>query len=113
MGLIKGMSKEEPKKKLSLVQMITTMFEDTKVVDALKDYLASRKEQHNLPSKVAWEKQLQMLLKVEPADRANMVENSTIKGYRQIVYLESYKPSRSTCTVARTKATESRSQQKF
>ena len=113
MSLIKGMSKDKPKRKSSLLQMVTIMFEDVKVVKALEDYLASRKEQHNLPSKVAWEKQLQMLLKVEPADRANMVESSTIKGYRQIVYLDSYKPSRSTCNVARTKATESRSQQKF
>lgn len=91
-------------KKMTLLQMAEYLFDDNEVIKAIKDYLASRKQQHNLPSKVAWEKQLNMLLKVQPNDRARMVENSTVKGYRQIVYLDSYKPSVARYTVAREKA---------
>lgn len=95
---------KQDNKKMTLLQMAESLFSDKEVITAIKDYLASRKQQHNMPSKVAWGKQLEMLLKVQPNDRARMVENSTIKGYRQIVYLDSYKPSTTKYTVTRTKA---------
>lgn len=113
MCLFGDFSDEKPKKSLTLIEMVELSFGDDKdVVKALLDYLASRKQQHNMPSKIAWEKQLEMLKQVQPQDRATMINNSTMKGYRQIVYLDSYKPSSST-GVSRVKTTGQRSSQSF
>lgn len=88
MGLFGNFSfNEPPKKEPTLIQMAKNLFgTDTKLMLEIENYLASRRQQHNMPTKISWKMQLEILQEIPEQDRANEVRNCTIKGYRQIAY---------------------------
>ena len=89
MGLFGDYSFNEPKKKKepTLVQMAENIFgKDKNLMGEINNYLASRRQQHNLPTKISWKMQLEILEEIPEQDRAKEVRNCTIKGYRQLAY---------------------------
>ena len=88
MGLFGNYSfNEKPKKEPNLLQMAELMFgKDNVLMGEIKNYLASRRQQHNLPTRISWKMQLEILQDIPENERANQVRNCTIKGYRQMAY---------------------------
>ena len=105
MGLFGDYTFNEPKKKdPSLVQMAENLFgKDNNLMKEIKNYLASRRQQHNLPSKISWKMQLEILEEIPEQDRVNEVRNCTIKGYRQLAYKKNNNKNICTQNVYRTK----------
>ena len=95
MGLFGTFSFNEPKKKdPTLVQMAEAIFgADRDLMGEIKTYLASRKQQHNLPTKISWKMQLEILQDIPEQERADEVRNCTVKGYRQMAYKKDRKYS--------------------
>ena len=84
-GTFYSLEKEKP---LSLVEMVTNRYSNKELVIALLEYLAGRKEQRNLPSRIAWGKQLTLLDRnfKSDVDKIKQVETATIRGWRQVAY---------------------------
>lgn len=87
-----GIDIEEKQKPLSLEQIALMRFGDDKeLLHEINQYLQSRKQVKNYPSKIAWEMQLDNLAKIPKANRASHVRESTMKGYRSLAFDNSYK----------------------
>lgn len=89
MGLFGDFTITETRKRVkpTLIDMAVSRFsDDRQLIEEIKLYLRSRKEQRNMPSKVSWEMQLTLLEKVPMQKRANQVHTATIRGWRQIAY---------------------------
>lgn len=88
MGLFGDFTVNEPiKKQPTLIEMAVNKFSDDKqLLEELKLYLRSRKEQKNMPTKVSWEMQLTLLEMVPMQKRASQVHTATLRGWRQIAY---------------------------
>lgn len=89
MGLFGTFSFQEKKKEkpITLVQMAEQIFgSDKELMDEIHLFLSSCRERHLLPSRTAWQMQLDILQSVPEAQQAEMVHNSVIKGYRQMAY---------------------------
>lgn len=88
MGLFGTFTFNEKKAKSeTLVEMAEKIFgEDSKLMEEIKNYLISRRQQRNYPSRISWKMQLDILKEIPENERINQVRNCTIKGYRQIAY---------------------------
>lgn len=83
-GTFYSVEKEKP---LSLKEMTTSRYSNKALVNALLDYLKGRKEQKNLPSRISWAKQLDLLDRMKTdEEKIKQVETATIRGWRQIAY---------------------------
>ena len=69
--------------------------EDKELLTELTLYLKSRKQQHNLPSKVSWEMQMNLLKNYPQSKRVSSVHTATLRGYRQVAFADK-QPSRNT-----------------
>lgn len=82
-----NVSKKKPKE--TLLDLARLKFSgDTALIDEIANYLKSRRQQRNYPSRVSWIAQLELLEKVPPSKRARQVHISTLRGYRQIAFVE-------------------------
>lgn len=86
-SLFGDFSIERPKR-ISIYKLANCYFSDKELLDALSKYLASRKQQCNLPSKIAWEAQLKLLEKMPEGRRLAQVQNAILRGWRSIAFVE-------------------------
>lgn len=97
MALFGDIKPKEPKKREKLIDISKRILgtEDKEVLTELTLYLKSRKQQHNLPSKVSWEMQMNLLKNYPQSKRVSSVHTATLRGYRQVAYADKH-PSRNT-----------------
>lgn len=92
MGLFGTFSFQEKKKEkpLTLIQMAESMFgSDTELMHEIQLFLKSCRERQMLPSRIAWQMQLDILQSIPEPRQVEVVHNSVIKGYRQMAYADS------------------------
>lgn len=97
MALFGDIKPKEPKKRENLIDISKRILgtEDKELLTELTLYLKSRKQQHNLPSKVSWEMQMNLLKNYPQSKRVSSVHTATLRGYRQVAYADK-QPSRNT-----------------
>ena len=97
MALFGDIKQKEPKKHEKLIDISKRILgtEDKELLTELTLYLKSRKQQHNLPSKVSWEMQMNLLKNYPQSKRVSSVHIATLRGYRQVAYADK-QPSRNT-----------------
>lgn len=59
---------------------------DAQLLQEISNYLVSRRQSRNYPTRTSWECQLDLLSKLPVVDRAKSVHRSTVCGYRSIAY---------------------------
>lgn len=59
---------------------------DAQLLQEISNYLVSRRQSRNYPTRTSWEYQLDLLSKLPVVDRAKSVHRSTVCGYRSIAY---------------------------
>lgn len=98
MTLFGDIKPKEPKKREKLIDISKRILgtEDKELLTELTLYLKSRKQQHNLPSKVSWEMQMNLLKNYPQSKRVSSVRTATLRGYRQVAYADKTQPSRNT-----------------
>lgn len=98
MALFGDIKPKEPKKREKLIDISKRILgtEDKELLTELTLYLRSRKQQHNLPSKVSWEMQMNLLKNYPQSKRVSSVHTATLRGYRQVAYADKTQPSRNT-----------------
>lgn len=75
------------KSKKSLLDMARDKFgNDAQLLQEISNYLISRRQSRNYPTRTSWEYQLDLLSKLPVVDRAKSVHRSTVCGYRSIAY---------------------------
>ena len=97
MALFGDIKPKESKKREKLIDISKRILgtEDKELLTELTLYLKSRKQQHNLPSKVSWEMQMNLLRNYPQSKRVSSVHIATLRGYRQVAYVDK-QPSRNT-----------------
>lgn len=78
--------KQETRPRVTLLEMAKEKFNDPKLIEEIKLYLASRREQRNYPSRTSWKLQLDLLEKIPTNKRITQVRTSTTRGYRSIAF---------------------------
>lgn len=88
-------SNEKKKKEPTLIELAEERFgKDRNLIMHLKTFLSSCAQKRQLPTRLAWSMQLQLLEKFPEEERAKQVTTSIMRGYRAIAYegnLEKYK----------------------
>lgn len=81
-------SEKEPRKpQKSLIDMAEEKFkEDRNLIMHLQTFLSNCRHKHNLPTRLEWSMQLQLLEKFPEKERAKQVVASIRNGYRAIAY---------------------------
>lgn len=100
MTLFGNLKTKEPKKRETLIDVSKRILgtDDLELINELNLYLKSRRQQHNAPSKVSWEMQMNLLKNYPQSKRISSVHTATMRGYRQVAFEDKAQPSRNTGT---------------
>lgn len=78
---------EKKKKEPTLIELAEEKFgKDRNLILHLQTFLKSCAEKKQMPTRLAWSMQLQLLEKFPEKERARQVVRSTMNGYRAIAY---------------------------
>lgn len=89
MGLFGKFSiNEKPKKSPKLIDIAKEKFsDDNKLIKELQNYLISRRQKRNYPSRIAWKLQLENLEKLSKEERFQSVHRAILNDYRSICFI--------------------------
>ena len=86
MGIFGNFSNNKKETRPTLASLVDKYFMDGKLVEEIHIYLAMRRQQHDMPARISFEKQLELLATYPEDERIKQVQKSILGGYRSLCY---------------------------
>lgn len=86
MGIFGEFSTQKRVRQPTLGELVDKYFTDKYLVKEINTYLAVRRQQHNLPTRISFEEQLRLLKTYPENERIEQVKKSVLGGYRSLCY---------------------------